>query len=269
MNMRYKILRDITTRQLTSPLIQKKESFGHLTFHAGIYEKMLPQNVSDNLKDVSAGKAKLNPLFAGVIAEAMQRWAAAHGATHFCHWFQPMTGLAAEKHDAFLEHSSKGLPIEKFTGSQLVRGEPDASSFPSGGLRSTSEARGYTSWDPTSAPFLWEMGEARVLCLPSIYFSWAGKALDMKIPLMRSEAKLNQAALRLLNLFDIKARSVHSTLGCEQEYCLIDRAFYMMRPDLVMAGRTLCGAPAHQSAGVRGSLFRCDERACMPLTSQI
>ena len=123
-----------------------------------------------------------------------------------------------------------------------MRGEPDASSFPSGGLRSTSEARGYTVWDPTSLAFLWDMGSTKVLCLPSIFFFWTGKALDMKIPLLRSDAKLNSAALRLLNLFEVNAQSVHSTLGCEQEYFLIDRSFYFLRPDLQLAGRSLCGS---------------------------
>jgi glutamine synthetase len=242
MNPRFKAIRDIQKR-FPEPRERKKEAvFGQETFHRGIMEKMLPRSVWINLKDAIEGKGKLNPSHSQTIADAMKDWAIKNGATHFCHWFLPQTGLAAEKHDAFIDWNNRGELIEKFSGNQLMRGEPDASSFPSGGLRSTSEARGYTVWDPTSLPFLWEIGGTKVLCLPSIYFSWTGKALDMKIPLMRSDAKLNQAALRLLNLLEIGANSVFSTLGCEQEFFLIDRAFYLLRPDLILAGRSLCGA---------------------------
>jgi glutamine synthetase len=242
MNPRFKAMRDIQKRLQETKGRKKEVVFGQETFHRGIMEKMLPRNVWMNLKEAIEGKGKLNPSHAQTIADAMKDWAVKNGATHFCHWFLPQTGLAAEKHDAFVDWNSRGELIEKFSGKQLMRGEPDASSFPSGGLRSTSEARGYTVWDPTSLPFLWEMGGTKVLCQPSIYFSWTGKALDMKIPLMRSDAKLNQAALRLLNLFEIEASSVFSTLGCEQEFFLIDRAFYLLRPDLILTGRSLCGA---------------------------
>ena len=241
MNPRFKATRDILLR-LNPTVPPKVGKFAEETFHIGVIEKMLPKNVVANLKDAMSGKAKLNPLHAETIADAMKKWASEKGATHFSHWFQPLTGLAAEKHDAFIDWSSKGELIEKFSAKHLMRGEPDASSFPSGGLRSTSEARGYTVWDPTSLPFLWEMGGTKVLCLPSIFFSWTGKALDMKIPLMRSDAKLQSAALRLLNLLDIEANTAHSTVGCEQEFFLIDRAYYLMRPDLILTGRTLCGA---------------------------
>ncbi len=242
MNPRFKALRDIHQRSLEVKEKRTQPVFGQETFHRGVMEKMLPKNVWANLKEVMEGKGKLNPSHAQTIGETMKEWAMKNGATHFCHWFLPQTGLAAEKHDAFIDWSRKGELIDKFGGSQLMRGEPDASSFPSGGLRSTSEARGYTVWDPTSLPFLWETGESKVLCLPSIFFSWTGKALDMKIPLMRSDAKLNQAAMRLLNLLEIEANSVYSTLGSEQEYFLIDKAFFFLRPDLLLAERTLCGA---------------------------
>ncbi len=244
MNPRFKAIKEIQRRSAYVVREGKKEQepFGHLTFHRAIMEKMLPKNVWANLKEAIEGNSKLNPAHAQTIAEAMMDWAVKNGATHFCHWFLPQTGLAAEKHDAFLDWGSHSELIEKFSGKQLMRGEPDASSFPSGGLRSTFEARGYTVWDPTSLPFLWEMGGAKVLCLPSVFFSWTGKALDMKIPLMRSDAKLNQAALRLLHLLDVKAGSTFSTLGCEQEYFLIDRAFTLLRPDLLLGGRSLCGA---------------------------
>lgn len=241
MNIRAQLLRDIVNRP-RAVSIQKKEDFGSLTFHAAIYEKILPKPISENLNAAKQGRAKLKPSYAQNIAQAMQQWAMGLGATHFCHWFQPMTGLAAEKQDAFLEWGIQGEVIEKLTGKHLMRGEPDASSFPSGGLRSTSEARGYTTWDPTSLPFLWETGSTRVLCLPAIFFSWTGKALDMKIPLLRSEAKISHAGIRLLSFFNIEASSIHTTLGCEQEYFLIDRGFFLNRPDLIMAGRTLWGA---------------------------
>ena len=243
MNPRFKAIRDIQKRSLEHKEKQKEFAFSQETFHPGLMEKSLPRNVWAKLKESIEGKSKLNPTHAQTIAEAMKEWAIQNGATHFCHWFQPQTGLAAEKHDAFVDWNSKGELIEKFSGKQLMRGEPDASSFPSGGLRSTFEARGYTVWDPTSLPFLWKMNGTKVLCIPSIFFSWTGKALDMKIPLMRSDAKLNQAALRLLNLLEIEATHVFSTLGCEQEYFLIDRAFNLLRPDLILAERTLCGAP--------------------------
>lgn len=222
--------------------VAKREEFGHLTFHAGVFEKMLPKHVLTNLVDAKEGRGKLNPNHTGIIAHAMQQWAIDHGASHYCHWFQPMTGLAAEKQDAFLEWGPKMQPIETLTGKQLMRGEPDASSFPSGGLRTTYQARGYTTWDPTSTPFIWEIGSSRILCLPSIFFSWTGKALDMKIPLMRSEDKLKREVMRLLALFNIPAENVYVTLGCEQEYFLVDQAYFLARPDLLMAGRTVWGA---------------------------
>ena len=241
MNLRYKLLRDIS-KLSSGPAVAKRGEFGSLVFRKEVFEKMLPKHVATHLIDAKEGRGKLNPNHAGIIAHAMQQWASSHGAAYFCHWFQPMTGLAAEKQDAFLEWSSKGEPIETLSGKQLMRGEPDASSFPSGGLRSTYQARGYTTWDPTSDPFLWEIGSSRILCLPSIFFSWTGKALDMKIPLMRSEAKLKREVMRLLALFDIQAENAYVTLGCEQEYFLIDRSYFLARPDLMMAGRTVWGA---------------------------
>ncbi len=243
MNPRFEAIKQIQKYPTDAAKQTKREfSFAQETFHREAMEKALPKNIWANLQLVIEGKTKLNPAFAEPIAEAMKKWAVEKGATHFCHWFQPLTGLAAEKHDAFIDWNSNGDLIERFSGKLLMRGEPDASSFPSGGLRSTSEARGYTAWDPTSFPFLWQTGYSKVLCIPSIFFSWTGKALDMKIPLMRSDAKLNSAALRLLNLLDIDAKFVYSTLGCEQEYFLIDRAFYLLRPDLILAGRSLLGS---------------------------
>lgn len=217
--------------------------FGCLTFHRGVMEKKLPKEVYANVSAAMDGKAKINPLYADSIAGAMKSWAVDLGATYFCHWFQPLTGQPAEKHDSFLDVGSQGQLIEKFSGKLLFRGEPDASSFPSGGLRKTAEARGYTSWDSQSSPFLWKVGEITTLCIPSIFFSWCGKTLDMKIPLIRSEQKLAHASLRLLHLLGVDANKVHPTLGCEQEYFLLPKELFKARLDLRLAGRTLFGAP--------------------------
>jgi glutamine synthetase len=255
MNARFEALKEIQKRSFGTAGGQKNVTFGQGVFDKEVMEKVLPGKIWAHLKEVIQGREKLDPVFSPQVAEAMKEWAISNGATHFCHWFQPLTGFAAEKHDAFYDWNVNGELIEKLGGSQLMRGEPDASSFPHGGLRSTAEARGYTAWDPTSFPFLWGMGTAKVLCIPSIFFSWSGLALDMKIPLMRSEAKLNAAALRFLNLFDVKANTVYSTLGCEQEYFLIDKAWYDLRPDLLMAGRTLCGSSSARGQELEDHYF--------------
>lgn len=245
MNPRFNALKRIHKHSSPAALEKKQVCFGEDTFDFAQMRKMLSREIASHLKEVVEGKGKLNPKFAGSVADAMRQWAMERGATHFCHWFQPLTGSVAEKHDAFIDWKGMGELIVKFSGSHLMRGEPDASSFPHGGLRSTAEARGYTVWDPTSFAFLWGMGADKVLCIPSIFFSWKSEALDHKIPLMRSEHKISSAVLRLLNLFDIKADAVYSTLGPEQEYFLIDRSYYLLRPDLMLSGRTLCGsAPA-------------------------
>ncbi len=165
-----------------------------------------------------------------------------HGATHFTHWFQPMTGLTAEKHDSFLAPTAEGTAVAEFTGKELVRGEPDASSFPSGGIRTTFEARGYTAWDPTSPAFILDNPNGTTLCIPTAFCSWTGEALDKKTPLLRSMEALSKHALRILRLFGSDASRVYATAGPEQEYFLIDKNFYFARPDLINAGRTLFGA---------------------------
>ena len=172
----------------------------------------------------------------------MRDWALEKGATHYTHWFLPMTGLTAEKHDSFLTPTDDGRAIAEFSGSELVRGEPDASSFPSGGIRTTFEARGYTAWDPTSPAFILENPNGTTLCIPTAFCSWTGEALDKKTPLLRSMDALSTQAMRILKLFGTKAVRVHSTCGPEQEYFLIDSNFYFARPDLINAGRTLFGA---------------------------
>jgi glutamine synthetase len=172
----------------------------------------------------------------------MKEWAIEHGATHYTHWFQPLTGITAEKHDSFLSPTSDGRAVLEFSGKELVRGEPDASSFPSGGMRSTFEARGYTAWDPTSPPWLLKSGNSTTLVIPTAFVSWTGEALDKKTPLLRSMEALSKQAVRVLRLFGSTAERVITTCGPEQEYFLIDRYFYLSRPDLINAGRTLFGA---------------------------
>ncbi|HYC77611.1 MAG TPA: glutamine synthetase III, partial [Planctomycetota bacterium] len=193
-------------------------------------------------KTIKQGAQLTDPAIAEAVASAMKDWAIEHGATHYTHLFQPMTGLTAEKHDSFINVGPEGLLME-FSGKMLIKGEPDASSFPSGGLRSTFEARGYTAWDPTSPAFLRETDNGATLCIPTAFCSWSGEALDKKTPLLRSADALAKQALRLVHaLGDTGVRWVFPTLGCEQEYFLIDRHFQSLRPDLVASGRTLLGA---------------------------
>ncbi len=217
--------------------------FGSHTFHRDIADTFLPKDVNRHLIDVTLKKTKIHLSHIDTIAEALKKWAVSQGATHYCHWFQPLTGFASEKHDSF---------IGAFSGQQLLKGEPDASSFPSGGLRNTAEARGYTSWDPITPPFIFN----RILCLPSFFFSWKGEALDFKIPLIRSEIKLEKAVLRLFKFLKISQASIHVTLGCEQEYFLVDRDKYLKRYDLHLIGRTLCGAPLAKGQQLEDHYFR-------------
>jgi glutamine synthetase len=186
--------------------------------------------------------APLDASSADIVASAMKDWAIEHGATHYTHWFQPLTGITAEKHDAFLAPSSDGRAVAEFSGKELIKGEPDASSFPSGGMRSTFEARGYTAWDPTSAPWLLVTQNGTTLVIPTAFVSWTGESLDKKTPLLRSIEALSTQAVRILKLFGSKASRVGTTCGPEQEYFLIDRAFFFARPDLINGGRTLFGA---------------------------
>jgi glutamine synthetase len=220
------------------------EYFGVNTFGVREMKTKLPKPAyAQLLAAVKQGK-KLDIEIAPVVAKAIKEWAIARGATHFTHWFQPQTGLTAEKHDAFLTLDSDDSPIESFTGEQLIQSEPDASSFPSGGLRATWEARGYTAWNPASPVFIAEWAGVRTLCIPSVFIGYNGEALDELTPLLRSTDALSSRAIELLNVLGDKGVTrVSTTLGPEQEYFLIDRAHFAMRPDLVMAGRTLVGAP--------------------------
>jgi glutamine synthetase len=218
------------------------EIFGCLVFNDEVQQKRLPPAVYHALKRTIAHGERLDPSMADAMASAVRDWAVEHGATHYTHWFQPLTGITAEKHDAFLMPNGDGKAVAEFSGKELVKGEPDASSFPSGGMRSTFEARGYTAWDPTSPPWLLKVGGAVTLVIPTAFVSWTGEALDKKTPLLRSIEALSAQAVRVLKLFGSNATRVVTTCGPEQEYFLIDRFFYLSRPDLINAGRTLFGA---------------------------
>jgi glutamine synthetase len=218
------------------------EEFGSLTFNEETQRARLPKDVFRALRRSIAHGESLDPSIADIVASALKDWAVEHGATHYTHWFQPMTGITAEKHDAFLNPTPDGRAVAEFSGKELAKGEPDASSFPSGGMRSTFEARGYTAWDPTSPPWLLVTPQGTTLVIPTAFVSWTGEALDKKTPLLRSQEALSKQAVRILKLFGSKAQRVTTTCGPEQEYFLIDRQFYFDRPDLINAGRTLFGA---------------------------
>src|SRR4051794_27998589 len=218
------------------------EAFGSLVFNDEVQQTRLPKPIYHALRRTMTHGEPLDISVADAVASAMKEWAVEHGATHYTHWFQPLTGITAEKHDSFLSPTSDGKAVLEFSGKELVRGEPDASSFPSGGMRSTFEARGYTAWDPTSPPWLLRSGNATTLVIPTAFVSWTGEALDKKTPLLRSMEALSKQAVRILKLFGSHAERVVTTCGPEQEYFLIDRYFYLSRPDLINAGRTLFGA---------------------------
>ena len=218
-----------------------KDYFGSLVFDDRKMKATLPAKVYASLKKTIDEGTELDIGVANAVAAAMKDWAVAKGATHFTHWFQPLTGITAEKHDSFITPAPDGGVIMEFSGKELIKGEPDASSFPSGGLRATFEARGYTAWDPTSYAFI----KGKTLCIPTAFCAYGGQALDKKTPLLRSMEALNKQALRILRLFgNTRARAVRTNVGPEQEYFLVDKALYDRRLDLRLTGRTLFGAPA-------------------------
>jgi glutamine synthetase len=219
------------------------ELFGCNVFNKSVMKNRLPKPVFKALVKTIETGAKLDPAIADVVASAMKDWAIEKGATHYAHVFFPLTGLTAEKHDSFLTPDGDGGAMAEFTGKQLIQGEPDGSSFPTGGIRATFEARGYTIWDVTSPAYILENPNGTTLCIPTAFVSWTGEALDKKTPLLRSMQALNGQAQRVLKLFGkTDGAFVASTAGPEQEYFLIDRHFFFARPDLLTAGRTLFGA---------------------------
>ena len=258
MSIRQKVLFKIKGVELSKADSFKKVSsyFGENTFSMETMRKHITKSTFAAFKDwMSEGKT-ITLEEANEIANAMKDWAMAKGATYYTHWFQPMTGLTAEKHDSFISIIGPGKVIEKFSGNKLIQGEPDASSFPSGGIRATFEARGYTAWDPTSPAFIIESTLGKTLCIPTIFISYHGAALDKKLPLLRSDEALSKAAINLLKLFGHKdIKKVFSTCGAEQEYFLIDKNYYNLRQDLVMTGRTLIGAPSPKGQQLEDQYF--------------
>ena len=214
------------------------ELFGSMVFDDRVMRARLSAEVYNSLRKTIDENADLDVEIANAVASEMRNWAVEHGATHFTHWFQPLTGTTAEKHDSFISPSPAGGVIMEFAGKELIKGEPDASSFPSGGLRATFEARGYTAWDPTSYAFI----KDHTLCIPTAFCSYSGEALDKKTPLLRSMQALNRQAKRVLKLFGKNVKNVRTSVGPEQEYFLIDKEMFEKRPDLVYTGRTLFGA---------------------------
>ncbi len=227
----------------TDLTVAANQVFGNNVFSPAIQRQRLPKSVYQRLQATLSRGEAIDTSLADQIAAAMKDWAMEKGATHFTHWFQPLTGSTAEKHDSFYAPTGEGTAIADFSGKELIQGEPDASSFPTGGIRATFEARGYTAWDPTSPAFILENPNGAVLCIPTAFASWTGEALDNKIPLLRSMDALSKAAIGTLRLFgDQAAQRVFTTVGPEQEYFLIDEQYYYDRPDLVNTGRTLIGS---------------------------
>jgi len=223
--------------------IPDNQIFGSSVFTPAVQRQRLPRDVFRRLQVTLARGEALDTSLADAVALAMKEWALEKGATHYTHWFQPLTGSTAEKHDSFYAPTGEGTALAEFSGEELIQGEPDASSFPTGGIRATFEARGYTAWDPTSPAFILENPNGAVLCIPTAFASWTGEALDHKIPLLRSMEALSTSAIRALRLFgDATAQRVFTTVGPEQEYFLIDEQYYFERPDLITTGRTLFGA---------------------------
>ena len=222
-----------------------EQVFGKDVFNDEVMQQKLPKDVYKSWKKTLESGEDLDPDIANVVAHAMKEWALEHGATHYTHWFQPMTGVTAEKHDSFLSPATKSTPVLEFSGKELIKGEPDASSFPSGGLRATFEARGYTAWDCTSPAFLREDAAGVTLCIPTAFCSYTGEALDKKTPLLRSMEAISKQAVRIMKLFGYNdVKKVSCSVGPEQEYFLVDRDKYLQRKDLIFSGRTLFGAPA-------------------------
>ncbi len=243
-NLRFQVVEEAFKKrpvEVIAPVERPSEYFGKYVFNRAKMYKYLPADVYDKLIAVIDNGAALDRSIANAVANGMKQWAEENGVTHYTHWFQPLTGGTAEKHDAFIEHDGKGGMIEEFSGKLLVQQEPDASSFPSGGIRNTFEARGYSAWDPTSPVFIID----DTLCIPTIFISYTGEALDYKAPLLRALHAVNVAATNVCHYFDPNVKKVASNLGWEQEYFLVDADLYSARPDLMLTGRTLMG---HDSA---------------------
>ena len=257
MSIRQKVLFKIKSVDLENKIPKRVSSyFGENTFSMSTMQRHISKSTFEAFKCWMSEGVIITLKQANEIANAMKDWAISKGATYYTHWFQPMTGLTAEKHDSFISIVGPGKVIEKFSGNKLIQGEPDASSFPSGGIRATFEARGYTAWDPSSPAFIIESKLGKTLCIPTIFISYHGEALDKKLPLLRSDEALSKAAIGLLKLFGHKnVKKVFSTCGPEQEYFLIDKNYYNLRQDLLLTGRTLVGAPSPKGQQLEDQYF--------------
>src|SRR5687768_7010326 len=247
MSLRFQALHNLSQVQPTPNGNDKKITaiFAENVFTQQVARQFLSDEAFKSLiNSIKAGQ-KIDRAMAAQIANGIRAWAESKGVTHYTHWFQPLTGSTAEKHDSFFTIKGDGTAIEQFEGDALIQQEPDASSFPSGGLRATFEARGYTAWDPSSPAFIMEIGQGKTLCIPTIFVSYTGESLDYKAPLLKALEALNKAAVDVCNYFDKNVTKVSATLGWEQEYFVIDEGLYNARPDLVMTGRTVYG---HSSA---------------------
>ena len=257
MSIRFQALENLTNKknvELGSP--NKTTSFfASNVFTVQVAREFLSDEAYKSLKASIKAGMKIDRIMANQIATGMRAWAETKGVTHFTHWFQPLTGTTAEKHDSFFTLKSDGTAIEEFDGAALIQQEPDASSFPSGGLRATFEARGYTAWDPSSPPFVIEIGNGKTLCVPTIFVSYTGESLDYKAPLLKATEALSKAATEVCNYFDKNVNKVNVTLGWEQEYFVIDEAFYNARPDLVMTGRTVFGSGSAKNQQLEDHYF--------------
>ena len=250
---RFEALKEAVSRKPVEIINTERVSkyFGSNVFGKEAMQEFLPRNAYRCLEEIISKGGKIDHKLAEQVASSMKAWSISKGATHYTHWFQPLTGATAEKHDVFFNPTEETLKIEQFEGSQLMQQEPDASSFPSGGIRNTFEARGYTAWDPTSPAFVID----GTLCIPTIFISYTGEALDYKVPLFRTLNTLDKAAVEVCHLFDNSINKVFATLGWEQEYFLVDEALYFARPDLVLTGRTLLGHTAAKSQQMEDHYF--------------
>ena len=253
-NLRFTALKEILNREIIKidfPNQTASEYFGQRVFNKDKMQKYLSKEIYHKLKDSIYSRERIDRKTADQVAAGMKSWAMELGATHYTHWFHPLTDSTAEKHDSFLEISLNGDVFESFDGSVLIQQEPDASSLPSGGIRNTFEARGYTAWDPSSPAFIVN----KTLCIPTIFISYTGEALDYKTPLLRSLDILNKQATQICNYFDKNVEKVITTVGLEQEYFLIDDALYNARPDLIVSGRTILGHPSAKDQQLQDHYF--------------
>lgn len=249
---------------------KQSDSYGRDVFSQRVMRERLPRGIYKKLEECIENGEPLSNYVADVVANSMKDWALERGATHYTHWFQPMTGLTAEKHDAFYMPTHDGNIINEFSGKMLIKGEPDASSFPTGGIRSTFEARGYTDWDPTSPAFLIENAHGKTLYIPTVFISYTGESLDRKTPLLRSINAVSQQALRVLRLFGNKSASrVDVMVGAEQEYFLVDRRFYKLRLDLQLTGRTVYGAPPSKGQDLEDQYLGCINQRVLAFMTEV